>query len=54
MNGRIDFEVVENGTPMFLQDKIVNNNKTNYDNLKFTQQNSPLAYLFFSNLAALR
>jgi hypothetical protein len=49
MNGRIDFEVVENGTPIFLQDKIVNSNKTNYDNLKFTQQNSPLAYLFFSN-----
>jgi hypothetical protein len=49
MNGRIDFEAIENGTPIFLQDKIVNSNKTSYDNLKFTQQTSPLSYLFFSN-----
>jgi hypothetical protein len=49
MNGRIDFEAIENGTPIFLQDKIVNSNTTTYDNLKFTQQTSPLAYLFFSN-----
>jgi hypothetical protein len=48
MNGRIDFDILENGTPFFLQDKIVKQNKTTYDNLKFTQQNTHLSNLFFS------
>jgi len=48
MNGRIDFKVIENGTPTFLQDKIVTDNRTTYDNLKFTQQNTALSSLFFS------
>jgi len=48
MNGRIDFNILENGTPFFLQDKILTQNKTTYDNLKFTQQNTHLSNLFFS------
>ena len=48
MNGRIDFKTIENGTPTFLQDKISTDNRTMYDNLKFTQQNTPLSNLFFS------
>jgi len=48
MNGRIDFNILENGTPFFLQDKITKDNKTSYDNLKFTQQNTHLSNLFFS------
>ena len=47
-NGRIDFEVVENGTPIFLQDKIPNDNRSMFDNLKFVQQNTTLSNLFFS------
>lgn len=46
MNGRIDFK--ENGTPFFLQDKIVKDNRTMYDNLKYTQQNTAVSNLFFS------
>ena len=46
MNGRINFN--ENGTPFFLQDKIIKDNRTMYDNLKFTQQNTALSNLFFS------
>jgi hypothetical protein len=46
MNGRIDFK--ENGTPFFLQDKIATDNRTMYDNLKYTQQPSALSNLFFS------
>jgi hypothetical protein len=46
MNGRIDFK--ENGTPFFLQDKIVKDNRTMYDNLKYTQQNTAISNLFFS------
>jgi len=46
MNGRINFK--ENGTPFFLQDKIIKDNRTMYDNLKFTQQNTALSNLFFS------
>jgi len=48
MNGRIDFNVVENGTPFFLKDKIPRDSRSMYDNLKFTQQNTPLSNLFFS------
>ena len=47
-NGRIDFKNIENGTPFFLQDKIVNDNRTTFDNLKFVQQNTVLSNLFFS------
>jgi len=47
-NGRIDFNNIENGTPFFLQDKIVNDNRTTFDNLKFVQQNTVLSNLFFS------
>ena len=47
-NGRIDFINIENGTPFFLQDKIVNDNRTTFDNLKFVQQNTVLSNLFFS------
>ena len=46
MNGRVDFK--ENGTPFFLQDKIVKDNRTMYDNLKYTQQNTAVSNLFFS------
>jgi hypothetical protein len=46
INGRINFK--ENGTPFFLQDKIIKDNRTMYDNLKFTQQNTSLSNLFFS------
>jgi hypothetical protein len=46
MNGRIDFK--ENGTPFFLQDKIVKDDRTMYDNLKYTQQNTAVSNLFFS------
>jgi hypothetical protein len=48
MNGRIDFKTIENGTPTFLQDKISKDTRSMYDNLKFTQQNTPLSNLFFS------
>jgi hypothetical protein len=48
MNGRIDFNVIENGTPLFLKDKIPRDSRSMYDNLKFTQQNTPLSNLFFS------
>ena len=46
MSGRIDFK--ENGTPFFLQDKIVQDNRTMYDNLKYTQQNTAVSNFFFS------
>jgi hypothetical protein len=46
MSGRIDFK--ENGTPFFLQDKIVQDKRTMYDNLKYTQQNTAVSNLFFS------
>jgi hypothetical protein len=45
MNGRINFE---GGTPFFLQDKIVKDSRTMYDNLKYTQQNTVVSNLFFS------
>ena len=47
-NGRIDFNTIENGTPFFLQDKIPNDNRSMFDNLKFVQQNTALSNLFFS------
>ena len=45
MNGRINFE---GGTPFFLQDKIVKDSRTTYDNLKYSQQNTVVSNLFFS------
>jgi hypothetical protein len=48
MNGRIDFKIIENGTPFFLQDKIAVDNRTTFENLKYTQQNTQLSNLFFS------
>jgi len=48
MNGRIDFNTLENGTPFFLQDKITIDNRTTFENLKYTQQNTNLSNLFFS------
>jgi hypothetical protein len=45
MNGRINFE---GGTPFFLQDKIVKDSRTTYDNLKYSQQNTVVSTLFFS------
>jgi hypothetical protein len=44
-NGRINFE---GGTPFFLQDKIVKDSRTTYDNLKYSQQNTVVSNLFFS------
>ena len=45
MAGRVDFQ---GGTPLFLQDKIVKDNRTMYDNLKYSQQNNIVSNLFFS------
>jgi len=45
MTGRVNFQ---NGTPFFLQDKIVKDNRTTYDNLKYSQQNNTVSKLFFS------
>lgn len=46
--GRIDL-LTAGGTPLFLQDKIHNNEKTTYANtMKYTQQNTTLSMLFFS------
>jgi hypothetical protein len=45
MNGRINFE---GGTPFFLQDKILKDSRTTYDNLKYSQQNTVVSNLFFS------
>ena len=47
MNGRINFK--EGGTPLFLQDKILKDSRTVYDNLKYTQQNTALSNLYFSS-----
>ena len=47
MNGRINFK--EGGTPLFLQDKILTDSRTVYDNLKYTQQNTALSNLYFSS-----
>jgi hypothetical protein len=44
-NGRINFE---GGTPFFLQDKIVKDSRTTYDNLKNSQQPTVVSTLFFS------
>ena len=44
-NGRINFE---GGTPFFLQDKIVKDSRTTYDNLKNSQQPTVVSSLFFS------
>ena len=45
MTGRVDFQ---GGTPFFLQDKIVKDSRTTYDNLKYAQQNTLVSNLFFS------
>ena len=45
MAGRVDFQ---GGTPLFLQDKIVKDNRTMYDNLKYSQQNNIVSNIFFS------
>ena len=47
MNGRINFK--EGGTPLFLQDKMLIDTRTVYDNLKYTQQNTALSNLYFSS-----
>jgi hypothetical protein len=47
MNGRINFK--EGGTPLFLQDKILKDSRSVYDNLKYTQQNTALSNLYFSS-----
>ncbi len=47
MNGRINFK--EGGTPLFLQDKILTDSRTVYENLKYTQQNTALSNLYFSS-----
>uniref|UniRef100_A0A6C0JJF3 Minor capsid protein P8 central region domain-containing protein n=1 Tax=viral metagenome TaxID=1070528 RepID=A0A6C0JJF3_9ZZZZ len=47
MNGRINFK--EGGTPLFLQDKMLVDKRTMYDNLKYTQQNTALSNLYFSS-----
>jgi hypothetical protein len=44
-NGRINFE---GGTPFFLQDKIIKDSRTTYDNLKYDQQPTVVSSLFFS------
>jgi hypothetical protein len=46
MNGRVNFE---GGTPFFLQDKIVKDSRTTYDNLKYSQDNNMVSSLFFSS-----
>ena len=47
-NGRIDL-MTSGGTPLFLQDKIPNNEKTHYANtMKYSQQNTTLSMLFLS------
>ena len=53
MTGRVDFQ---GGTPLFLQDKIVKDHRTMYDNLKYSQQNTLVSNLFFStkNVAILQ
>ena len=51
MNGRINFE---GGTPFFLQDKIVKDSRTTYDNLKYSQQNTVVSKLFFSYFMILK
>ena len=45
MAGRVDFK---GGTPLFLQDKIIKDSRTMYDNLKYSQQSSVVSNLFFS------
>jgi hypothetical protein len=46
--GRIDL-LTAGGTPFFLQDKIPNNERTNYANtMKYSQQNTTLSTLFLS------
>ena len=50
MTGRVDFK---GGTPLFLQDKIVKDNRTMYDNLKYSQQNTVVSNLFFSTKNAM-
>jgi hypothetical protein len=47
MNGRVNFK--EGGTPLFLQDKMLVDKRTMYDNLKYTQQNTALSNLYFSS-----
>ena len=46
MNGRVNFE---GGTPFFLQDKIVKDSRTTYDNLKYSQDKNMVSQLFFSS-----
>jgi hypothetical protein len=46
MNGRVNFE---GGTPFFLQDKIVKDSRTTYDNLKYLQDKNTVSQLFFSS-----
>jgi hypothetical protein len=46
MNGRVNFE---GGTPCFLQDKIVKDSRTTYDNLKYLQDKNIVSQLFFSS-----
>lgn len=47
--GRIDISPNENGTPMFVQDKIQKNEKTNYSNAtQGLMENSLLSITFFS------
>jgi len=48
--GRIDISPNENGTPFFVQDKIVKNEKTNYSNaMQGLLENSLLSITFFSS-----
>jgi hypothetical protein len=48
-NGRIDLLNLPSGTPLFLQEKVKNIEKTYFSNaLKHTLQNSKLSVLFFS------
>jgi hypothetical protein len=47
MNGRVNFK--EGGTALFLQDKMLVDKRTMYDNLKYTQQNTALSNLYFSS-----
>jgi len=48
-NGRIDLLNLPSGTPLFLQEKVANVEKSYFSNaLKHTLQNSKLSVLFFS------
>ena len=47
MNGRVNFK--EGGTALFLQDKMLVDKRSMYDNLKYTQQNTALSNLYFSS-----